>query len=181
MPYKDPVDKKAWSQRNKARVTAASRRYRLAHPDAVKQQKSTHRQANSTLLKEYDRRYREQNRAAIQAFKKIWKRVNSAKVAAQKARWRAQKRLAPVNDLTHSQWLEIQEAQDHKCYYCGKRYKGKLTQDHIIPLSKGGSHTLHNVIAACNTCNAKKNVGPPLSPVQPLLLTLAPAKRKKIA
>lgn len=86
---------------------------------------------------------------------------------------------APVVDLTHAQWMEIQEMQKHRCYYCGKRCKGKLTQDHILPLSQGGSHTLHNVIGACQSCNARKWTKPPPIPVQPLLLTVAPAKKRK--
>ncbi|PWT77618.1 MAG: HNH endonuclease [Chloroflexi bacterium] len=84
-----------------------------------------------------------------------------------------------VNDLTNEQWLEIQEVQKHKCYYCGNRCKGHLTQDHIIPLVRGGGHTLHNVIAACKACNSKKQRNHAPIPVQPLLLTLAPAKKQK--
>jgi 5-methylcytosine-specific restriction endonuclease McrA len=75
-----------------------------------------------------------------------------------------------VNDLTKDQWLLIQEAQNHRCAYCGRRAKGHLTQDHILALANGGSHTLHNVIGACRPCNSKKHTGPPPVPVQPLLL-----------
>lgn len=96
-----------------------------------------------------------------------------------KAKRRAQKANAPVNDLTHAQWVEIQEAQGHRCYYCHKRRKGKLTQDHLTPLSKGGSHTLHNVIAVCSSCNSKKGTKKPPVPVQPFLLTLAPSRKPK--
>lgn len=92
---------------------------------------------------------------------------------------RASKLNAPINDITPAQWLEIQEAQKHRCYYCGKRRKGKLTQDHITPLTKGGAHTLHNIIGACNLCNSKKQTGPPPAPVQPFLLTIAPARKKR--
>lgn len=86
------------------------------------------------------------------------------------AKRHALKMAAPRSDLTHQQWLDIQAAQEHRCAYCGKRCKGKLTQDHIQPLSKGGNHTLHNVIGACRTCNSRKGNRAILSPVQPLLL-----------
>lgn len=92
---------------------------------------------------------------------------------------RASKLSAPINDITPAQWLEIQEAQKHRCYYCGKRCKGRMTQDHITPLTKGGAHTLHNIIGACNLCNSRKQTGPPPAPVQPFLLTIAPARKKK--
>jgi 5-methylcytosine-specific restriction endonuclease McrA len=71
----------------------------------------------------------------------------------------------------------MQEHYDHCCAYCGTRAKGHLTQDHLTPLSAGGSHTVSNVIPACRSCNSRKGTGAPLQPVQPLLLTVAPARR----
>jgi hypothetical protein len=79
MPYKNPADKKAWGQRNKARWAAASRRYRQAHPE----RKRTYRQIHSLFLCEYDRQYRRRHRAAIAVYQRIWKNLNSAKVAAE--------------------------------------------------------------------------------------------------
>jgi 5-methylcytosine-specific restriction endonuclease McrA len=92
---------------------------------------------------------------------------------------RARKRGAAINNLSAAQWRELQAAFDHCCAYCGRRAKGHLTQDHITPLSQGGNHTLSNVVPACKTCNDHKHAGPPPSPVQPLLLSLAPAKKKR--
>lgn len=43
------------------------------------------------------------------------------------------------------------------CQYCEERFPSKLlTLDHVIPLSKGGTHTWENVVAACGPCNNKK-------------------------
>jgi 5-methylcytosine-specific restriction endonuclease McrA len=107
-----------------------------------------------------------------------WRKSHPEERRMADKRRRASKR-ASQNDLTHAQWEEIQIAQDHRCYYCKKRCKGKLTQDHITPLDKGGGHTLHNVIAACSKCNSRKGTKPPPVPVQPLLLTIAPSKPYK--
>ncbi len=45
---------------------------------------------------------------------------------------------------------------ERRCYWCGRNMK-EITQDHIIPLSKGGLHTETNVVAACQSCNSKKH------------------------
>ena len=90
------------------------------------------------------------------------------KRAAEKVQ-RARKKNAPIRDFTALQWRTMQEWYDHRCVYCGKRRKGKLTQDHITPLTKGGSHTASNIVPACRSCNSKKRTGPPLVPVQPVL------------
>lgn len=42
-----------------------------------------------------------------------------------------------------------------RCQYCGS--KEDLTIDHIVPKSKGGTHTWVNVVTACIKCNGKKD------------------------
>ncbi|MEH2385791.1 MAG: HNH endonuclease [Nostoc sp.] len=49
---------------------------------------------------------------------------------------------------------EVLRRDHHSCQYCGS---GKhLTLDHVMPRSKGGSHTWDNVVAACERCNSRK-------------------------
>lgn len=57
--------------------------------------------------------------------------------------------------LKPKQWLMKVKEYDNRCAYCGAQ-SDKLTQDHIIPLSKGGHHTLANVVPACWSCNRLK-------------------------
>lgn len=44
---------------------------------------------------------------------------------------------------------------DNSCAYCGSREP--LTQDHFIPLKRGGVHGIENIIPACRKCNIQKN------------------------
>jgi len=41
----------------------------------------------------------------------------------------------------------------HTCQYCGG---GAENVDHVIPRSRGGTHTWDNVVAACKRCNSRK-------------------------
>jgi 5-methylcytosine-specific restriction endonuclease McrA len=149
--------------------------YRLANPEKI----NTYRLAHLEEDRERSIAYRLKNLNKIREYVASWKKANPHLVRSYSKNRRAYKANAPINDLTSAQWLEIQASQDHRCYYCGKRRKGKLTQDHIIPLSKGGSHTLSNVIATCRSCNSSKHTGPPPIPVQLNLLTIAPPKPYK--
>lgn len=132
--------------------------------------------------------YYHRTRSARRANALRWYAANSVRQAARHAaylrahpgimdaaseRRRALKAGAPVNDFTLAQWREMKAAYDNRCAYCGKKQK-RLTMDHITPLYLGGSHTLHNIVPACKTCNSRKYTGPPLCPVQPLLLTTCP-------
>ncbi len=49
---------------------------------------------------------------------------------------------------------ELLRRDGHRCQYCGSARQ--LTIDHVIPRSKGGTHTWDNVTIACETCNHKK-------------------------
>lgn len=46
-------------------------------------------------------------------------------------------------------------ARDHgSCQYCGKAAE---SIDHVIPRSRGGTHTWENVVACCRRCNTLKS------------------------
>lgn len=41
----------------------------------------------------------------------------------------------------------------HRCQYCGATAENI---DHVVPRSKGGTHTWDNVVASCRPCNMRK-------------------------
>jgi predicted restriction endonuclease len=141
-------------QKNKAKTLARSAQWWKEHPEKKNAKSAKYRAKNP-----------EKAKAAIAA----WAARNPEKIRAYRLKRNAYKRGATVNDLTTAQWKTIKEYYGHRCVYCGKK-KQRLTQDHITPLSKGGSHTLHNVVPACGTCNSRKGNRAPLHPVQPLLI-----------
>jgi 5-methylcytosine-specific restriction endonuclease McrA len=59
---------------------------------------------------------------------------------------------------------ELCKQQKWKCSLCGKlleqqhpkNHPMRITVDHVIPVSLGGSHDLHNLAAAHRICNIKK-------------------------
>ena len=56
----------------------------------------------------------------------------------------------------HAYWLE-QGYDPDVCTYCDKPIEAKTSiGDHVIPLSRGGSHTVDNLVPACLSCNSSK-------------------------
>lgn len=51
-------------------------------------------------------------------------------------------------------WIDALEFFNANCAYCG--CKDKMTQDHLVPLSKGGGYTKTNIIPSCRSCNSSK-------------------------
>jgi 5-methylcytosine-specific restriction endonuclease McrA len=57
-------------------------------------------------------------------------------------------------NFTAEDWERCKETFQHRCAYCGR--KRKLTQDHIVPVIKGGGYTIDNIVPACLSCNVSK-------------------------
>ena len=51
--------------------------------------------------------------------------------------------------------LVVFERDGWTCVYCGKR-TWEPTCDHVVPVSRGGSSTLDNLVTACLACNLAK-------------------------
>lgn len=58
------------------------------------------------------------------------------------------------HDLTGSQWTALQAAWGG-CAYCGA-IGTPLQKDCVLPISRGGSYVLANVVPSCPSCNASK-------------------------
>jgi len=162
-----------YREKNKEKIAARMRQYYLAHKEYLdlkaRGRKQRYRLQHAAKLHAYSRAYEQTRRAASRsAYRRTHlealRNRDQVKAATRRARLRGS-----TATLTVKQWASIKDHYGHRCVYCHRKMK-RLTQDHIIPLSKGGTHTLINVVPACLSCNARKYTGPPLSPVQPLLL-----------
>lgn len=59
---------------------------------------------------------------------------------------------------TYGEWELLKKQYNYTCPCCGlSEPEIKLTEDHIIPLSKGGSDLIENIQPLCLSCNLKKH------------------------
>lgn len=49
---------------------------------------------------------------------------------------------------------EIRQLQQKPCLYCGSRILIEI--DHIVPIARGGRHSIGNLAPACRACNRSK-------------------------
>lgn len=56
---------------------------------------------------------------------------------------------------TRKQWLKLVELCGGGCTRCGS-HDGRLTRDHIIPITWGGSNWIFNMQPLCHNCNSVK-------------------------
>ena len=99
-----------------------------------------------------------------------WVKRNPEKSRAQKMRWKElnyEKYLQIKRDdqrrrkynlrsgtIRVEDWMKMLEDSNYSCAFCGTQQD--ITQDHIIPLSKGGANVIENIQPLCRICNSKK-------------------------
>lgn len=138
--------------RNREACKERSRRYYKKDCEKWKARVRKYRKNNHEKCLECERKWK---KAHPDAWKR-WSKANPGAAANIRNRRRARKANAPVNDFTVKQWNELKESFGHRCAYCNKYCPRELTQDHVVPISKGGSHTLSNIVPACRWCNTSK-------------------------
>lgn len=172
-----------WREKNRVKIRQGKKDDYALHADERAAEKRRLRQENPEYFRAIQQRSHERNRIIdnqrgrdrywadpekARKASQTWQHDHPDIVAINGARKRARKANAPVNDLTAAQWRAIKEIYRWRCAYCGKKTVA-LTQDHIVPLSKGGAHNMENIVPACRSCNAKKGNRPLPFPVQPPL------------
>lgn len=57
--------------------------------------------------------------------------------------------------ISDAAWLTCLTFFNGECAYCGSSAH-KLTADHVVPRSQGGSDAASNIVPACERCNEEK-------------------------
>ena len=131
----------AWTRANTARVKNLRRQYYLEHKDSI-----------MTRVKEYAAKHPE----AARERRRRWKRRHP-EVVRQHARRRRVRRLQSPGMHTYGEFLRLCRRYDWRCAYCGMQLTEETaTEDHLVPLSRGGSDSIGNIVPACMQCNAAK-------------------------
>ena len=97
--------------------------------------------------------YRQRNRARLVEYR----RAHILEIKARKHRYMARKYKAEGR-YTAEEFRRLIALNDGKCVYCGVVPTGRqrLEADHILPLSRGGSNAIENIVPACHACNVRK-------------------------
>lgn len=96
--------------------------------------------------------YLESTREVRAAYVREWRRSNPASTRVSRYRRRF---LESTGTISERDWSRLVNHFDGRCAYCGD--KCDVTLDHVVPLSRGGTNTIGNVLPACQPCNSSKH------------------------
>ena len=150
---------KDYYENNKESYLDNCKNYRNTHKEKRKEYFKEYYIENSEYLKKRsNERFHNSTEEQIihrrELAKKQRAKAETKEYKRQKQQFRqAIKRKLP-NDFTQEEWELVIQFFDGECAYCGE--KTKLTQDHIIPMSRGGGYTKSNIVPCCGKCNSSK-------------------------
>ena len=140
----------SYRARNSENISSWNQNYYQNNKDYYATKAKSWRERNAESKKAYDKKYQSQNRdkakAASKRYALRFPEVISLKRQARRATLKDAKRyLVLPKDLA--------KILRRPCIYCGKQSEHV---DHVMPLSKGGSHSIGNLVGACKGCNLSK-------------------------
>lgn len=152
---------KSYREANQEKISKQRKGYREANKDKIAIAKKEWHNANKERLSIKKKEYHQNNRDSIIKKAKEWASANPEKVKLLKrvAGGKRVKRIKELSDgtVTAESILKIQ-VERLLCPYCGKGLNQSNTHmDHMNPISKGGLHSIKNLIMCCDTCNTTKN------------------------
>lgn len=111
--------------------------------------------------KEKLRRYRSINSGRIRAQQRRWAKTEKGRLfCLAKSNLRATRKRINTPDCEFAQNKDVVALlmRSAACHWCRKEFESteQKTIDHVIPVSKGGKHSIDNLVACCSKCNNVK-------------------------
>lgn len=160
--------RKAKYEVNRDAILAQKAEYYVRNADEIKPKRAAWRAENRDHINETSAVYRKRDREKLRLrqanwrlanpdYMRDWELRNAAKISENNYRRRI--RMAAAKDgvtVTQRDWDRLIQRYDNKCAYCDCSLDGCFTIDHVVPISKGGRHTIGNLVPACKPCNSSK-------------------------
>lgn len=102
------------------------------------------------------------NRERVLEQNRQWRQRNQDKVRSRDLKRKALLKGATINLSGMKEWMaSVKSKRTVRCYWCDTLTSTKhIHFDHIVPLSKGGPHSVENLCVSCQKCNCSKKAKP---------------------
>ena len=145
-------------QKNREKIIEKSMARYRSNPSESNKKSAERARKNPIKTREKFSKYRKENRIKILANQLEWRNRNRGKWVYFSSRRRAVIRNSTVNPAGISEWMQRMRSLSFvKCYYCRRLFHAcEIHFDHVIPISRGGPHSIENLCVSCPGCNLSK-------------------------
>lgn len=134
--------------------------YEARYPERKKARAKVYCDTHKEECAQRLRDHRKNNRAWWKEWEKNYNNSEKGRIVRRNIAHRRRVALAD-STVTSDQMVALKRKAKGRCYYCQEKCKN-LSFDHIIPIARGGKHSLDNLVMACMPCNQSKSGGDPL-------------------
>lgn len=136
----------------KSRIEGNPQKYTKLKSKAQKKWRDSKLEERREKGREYARAHTDQKREADK--RRYWENLEASR---NKERMKAHRRRVSGDVWTLEEENQLITDYGFRCVYCNKKKKRKdLTLDHVIPITKGGTNSIENLVPACCFCNLSK-------------------------
>ena len=144
-------------ENNKDSILRQHKEYRETHKEQINILNKKWREENKEYKNSNDRKYRENRPEQTRLYWEEWEKKNPEKTKKSKRTSLYNRRsMTPEGRHTVFEWECLKARYNNSCLRCG-RDDIPITEDHIIPVTKGGSNYISNIQPLCGSCNSKKH------------------------
>ena len=142
-----------WAKSHPESRRSSYRKWAAANPDKVKGNKKSYDDTHKEKTSKYGKQYRKDHPEEVKAALDKWRKENAVARRIHQHTRKTRKTEAG-GTYTVAEWTILCKKYGYKCLWCDKRRK--LTADHVIPVSKGGTSNIDNIQPLCGPCNSRK-------------------------
>lgn len=128
-----------------------TKEYRAENAERLKNQQKTNYLKNKEERLRKNREYYNRNREHIISQKAKYNANNPNVKRKSSSKRRASLEKVSVYEILDR---DIKRLYRSPCIYCGSQ--DSIQIDHVMPISRGGTHSIGNIVPACKTCNPSK-------------------------
>lgn len=143
----------AYYLKNREKINAAVKKYAQENRDVVRARARKRAQETKEQNNERARLWYKQNKELMINRAKEWKKNHPDHVRAN-TRDYATRRRAAIGRFSSRDYIRLLRRQNGLCAYCSANKANSI--DHVVPLSKGGSNFIGNILPVCSLCNSSK-------------------------
>lgn len=149
------VQRKIIYQRDPQKKLQAQREFYARNPDYKKQVNDRYAERHREKINAKAREiYKKPERKAFAATYRKKHRAENPELYRTYSQNRRGRKLG-AGTHTKDEWVAKLAFCGGCCTYCGSH--NHITRDHDVPLSRGGSNRIDNIVPACRTCNSRKH------------------------
>lgn len=124
------------------------------HLDQQRERISAYQRANPEIVKAAALRWKQEHRQESRQLARDGYARNPETAKRSARARRARDRQVETCTITERDWRRLVDRYRGCCAYCG--VKATLQREHVIPLARGGRHSIGNILPACGYCNTSK-------------------------